>query len=532
MKSCFFSKEKLTSSIAIIIYLMVLSFVIHMVTGWIYGIFRDEFYYVSMSHHLDFGYVDITPIAVYIMALSRWLFGTSIYAIHVFPAIAGSFVIFFGGMIAKKMGGGRFAQVLTAIAVMAASMYISFASFFSYDVFDQLMSAVVIYLLIKILKDEGTYKTWILLGFMAGIGIMVKITMGVFLVSLVFGLLMTRARKHLANKWLWIAGAIALACFVPYAVWQAQRDFPFLHYLGNYVQYRSTHATVWELFVYELLVMNPVSIILWLGGLVLLFTKKGRTFRPFAWAFIFYFAVAVIFAIKYYALAGVFLPLLAYGAVWYERGYRRIRQPEEEGQRPDDNKFWNTPRIIYVAAMVVTALIVYPNNTPLLPVKDYIAYNNITGFGTSVKSEDTVLATLPQHFADRFGWEEFGQAVSATYHSLPEAEQKDCRIFCGNYGEAGAVDYYSDKYGLPGAISGHLSYYYWGYDGYNGKCLIIAGYTGDIYEYLRQRFGQVTIAQTFHADYIMPYENDTPIYICRDLKIPVDEMWKQIQSFG
>lgn len=517
MKS-YLSKEKLTSGTTIIIYLMVLNFIIHMVTGWAYGIFRDEFYYVSMSNHLDFGYVDITPIAVYIMALSRFLFGTSIYAMHVFPAIAGSFVILFGALIARKMGGGRFAQVLTAIAIMAASMYISFAGFFSYDVFDQLISAIVIYVLSKILKDEGTYKTWILLGFMAGIGIMVKITMGVFLVSLVFGLLMTRARKHLANKWLWIAGAIALACFVPYAVWQAQRDFPFLQYLGNYTQNRSTHATPLELFGYELLVMNPVSVVLWLGGLVLLFTKKGRTFRPFAWAFIFYFTVAVLLAIKYYALAGVFLPLLANGAVWFERGYRRIRQPEEEGvQRPEDKNFWAVPRIILVSMIVVTALFVYPTNTPVLPVNDFIAYNNITGFGSSVKSEDTKLATLPQHFADRFSWEELAQAVSDTYHSLPESEQKDCRIFCSNYGEAGAIDYYSEKYNLPGAISGHLSYYYWGYDGYNGKCLIIVGYHADAYDYLKKYFGQVTIAQTFHADYIMPYENDNPIFICKNL---------------
>ncbi len=531
MKSRFFTKEKLTGPAAIIIYLMVLNFVIHMVTGWMYGFFRDEFYYLSMSDHLDFGYVDITPIAVYIMALTKLLFGSSVFAIHVFPAVAGSFVILFGSLIAKKMGGGRFAQILAAIAVMSASMYISFAGSFSYDVFDQLMSAVVIYLLVKILKDEGTNKTWILLGFMAGIGIMVKITMGVLLVSLVFGLLMTRARRFLANKWLWVAGAIALACFMPYAVWQAQRDFPFLNYLGNYVQYRSTHATAWELFIYEVLVMNPVSIVLWLGGLLLLFTKKGRVFRPFAWAFIFYFAVAVIFAIKYYALAGVFLPLLAYGAVWFERGYKRIRQPEEEN-RENDKKIWNGSRAIYAASMVIVALMVYPSNTPVLPVQDYIAYNSITGFGTSVKSEDTKLAALPQHFADRFGWEEFAVAVSDVYHSLPEQERKECRIFCGNYGEAGAIDYYSDKYGLPGAISGHLSYYYWGYDDYNGKCLIVAGYNGDIYDYLRQHFGKVTLAKIFHADYIMPYENDTPIFICRDLKIPVDEMWKQIQSFG
>lgn len=529
----YLTREKLTGRTAIIIYLMVLNFIIHMVTGWAYGIFRDEYYFIAMSNHLDFGYVDITPVAVYLMALTRFLFGDSIYAMHVLPAVAGSFVILFGGLIARKMGGGRFAQVLTAIAVMAASMYISFAGSFSYDVFDQLMSAVVIYLLVRILRDEGTPKTWVLLGFMAGIGIMVKITMGVLLVSLVFGLLMTRARKHFANKWIWIAGAIALACFVPYAVWQVQRDFPFLHYLGNYVQYRSTHATVWELFVYELLVMNPVSAILWLGGLVLLFTKKGRVFRPFAWSFFFYFTAAVIFAIKYYALAGVFLPLLAYGAVWFERGYKRVRQPEEEGALwPDGTKFWTVPRAVLVSIMVVSALLVYPTNVPVLPVKDYIAYNSVTGFGTSVKSEDTKLAALPQHFADRLGWEELAQAVSDTYRSLPEPERKECRIFCGNYGEAGAIDYYSEKYGLPGAISGHLSYYYWGYDGYNGKCLIIVGYPADAYDFLRQHFKQVTVARTFHADYIMPYENDNPIFICRDLNIPVDEMWKKLQSFG
>lgn len=534
MKNRIFTKENLTGGTAIIIYLMVLNFIIHMVTGWQYGIFRDEFYYTSMSQHLDFGYVDITPVSVYIMALTRLLFGTSIYAIHVFPALAGCFVMLLGGLITRKMGGGRFAQVLTALAVMTAPMYISFAGFFSYDVFDQLMSAIVIFLLVKILKGEGTYKTWIILGCMAGIGIMVKITMGVFLVAMVVGLLLTRARKHLANKWFWIAAAIALACFIPYAIWQAERGFPFLHYLGNYTQNRSTHATPWELFFYELLVMNPVSILLWLGGLVLLFTKRGRAYRPFAWAFIFYFVVAVVFAIKYYALAGVFLALTAYGAVCYERGYKRGQildvpekvLPPSEGKKPS-----RMPRVIYIVIMCLVGIMIFPVSVPVLPVKTFIAYNNATGFAGSVKSEDTALASLPQHFADRFGWEEFVQAVSDVYHGLPDAEQKDCRIFCGNYGEAGAVDYYAEKYGLPGAISGHLSYFYWGYDGFNGKCLIVAGYGYDR-DFLQTLFKEVTVAKVYHADYVMPYENDTPIFICRDAKLPLDELWKKIQSFG
>lgn len=530
----FFTKANLTGATAILIFLMVLNFVLHMLTGWQYGVFRDEFYYISMSQHLDLGYVDITPIAVYIMALTRVLFGTSVFALHVFPALASSFTLLFAGLTARKMGGGKFAQVLTAVAVMAAPMYMSVVGYFSYDVFDQLMSAIVVFMLVKILKEEATYKTWILFGFMVGIGIMVKITFGIMAVAFIVGLLLTRKRKLLAGKWPWIAAAIALACFVPYAIWQAERGFPFLHYLANYAVNRSTHPMPWDLFIYEVMVMNPVAIILWLGGFVFLFTKRGRTFRPFAWAFIFYFAVAVILAIKYYALAGVLLPLTAYGAICFERGYskKQILGEVEPAEPAVKKRPSRTPRVVYIVWLCLVGLFIAPASVAVLPVKDYIAYNNTFHLNETVKTEDTKLALLPQHFADRFGWEEFAQAVSQVYHALPEEDRKDCAIFAGNYGEAGALGYYAQKYDIPTAISTHLSFYYWGYGGYDGKCVIVAGYLGGMKDSLEQAFTEVTPVTVFHNDYVMPYENDTPIYVCKGLKIPLDELWKSIQSFG
>ena len=38
-----------------------------------------------------------------------------------------------------------------------------------------------------------------------------------------------------------------------------------------------------------------------------------------------------------------------------------------------------------------------------------------------------------------------------------------------NYGEAGAIDYFAKRYGLPKAISGHNQYGYWGPRGYTGE---------------------------------------------------------------
>lgn len=96
------------------------------------------------------------------------------------------------------------------------------------------------------------------------------------------------------------------------------------------------------------------------------------------------------------------------------------------------------------------------------------------------------------------------------------------------YNEAGAINYYSSKYDLPQAISGHLSHYYWGYGDYNGKCLIIVGLRGSNISNLEFTFESVTAAKGPHTKY--SNDNDIPIYTCKGLKMPVDEFWKSMRS--
>ena len=42
---------------------------LHLATGWRYGLFRDEFYYLACANHLDWGYVDHPPLSVVVPAI-------------------------------------------------------------------------------------------------------------------------------------------------------------------------------------------------------------------------------------------------------------------------------------------------------------------------------------------------------------------------------------------------------------------------------------------------------------------------------
>jgi phosphorylcholine metabolism protein LicD len=45
------------------------------------------------------------------------------------------------------------------------------------------------------------------------------------------------------------------------------------------------------------------------------------------------------------------------------------------------------------------------------------------------------------------------------------------------------------------------------------------------------RFESVTVADTVRSEYAMPYENNLAIYICRNLKMPLKELWPQLKHY-
>ena len=121
-----FSRQFLLSDIAILIYLALFKLLIHVFTNMAggYGYFRDEFYYIACSEHLDLGYVDQPPLSIFILAISRWILGDSLVALRFLPAVAGALMVFLTGLMVRELGGGRFAQSLAALAVIVAPTYL------------------------------------------------------------------------------------------------------------------------------------------------------------------------------------------------------------------------------------------------------------------------------------------------------------------------------------------------------------------------------------------------------------------------
>jgi hypothetical protein len=508
-----FSRQNLLSATAILVYLALFKLLLHFWAASQYGYFRDELYYIAASQHLDLGYVDFPPFIAVITALTRWTLGDSLLALHTFPALTGVLILLLAGFMARELGGGRFAQGLAALAVLVAPTFLGSQSLLTMDPFDQLFWVLAAYIVLLILKREDP-RLWLLFGLVAGIGLLTKVTMAYFGLALVIGLLLTPNRRYLLSKWLWLGGLTALVLFSPYIVWQVLHGWPTLEFWRTYAVGKTYPVTPLEFLSQQILTMQPLTLPLWLAGLVYYFFGGGKKYRPLGWIYVILYGVFTIQQAKNYFLAATYPMLFAGGAVLAEQFIQKRK--------------WPALQPACASLLLVGGMATAPLAMPLLPVETFIAYSQAFGGAAEVRQERLAIAQLPQHFADRFGWETLVASVAKVYAGLPPKEQAVACILTANYGEASAIDFFGGAYYLPKAISGHNSYFIWGPDGCTGEVIITVGLRQ---EDLASSFDEVTPAGVSQCQYCMPYENNLPIYVGRGLKMDIREVWPQAKHY-
>lgn len=183
-------------------------------------------------------------------------------------------------------------------------------------------------------------------------------------------------------------------------------------------------------------------------------------------------------------------------------------------------------RFAYPAVMVLGGALLAPIAIPVLPAETYIRYTGALHL-QQPRIETSKLGPLPQIYADQFGWPEMVAAVAGVYNGLPPDVRAKTAIFAQNYGQAGAVDLFGPRYGLPPAISGHQSYFLWGPRSYTGESVIVMD--GEQRE-LESRFAEVHKVASVYHPYSMPYEH-FDIFYCRGLKRPLSEIWPQVKRW-
>lgn len=516
MKSRIFSIERLSSDIAIISYLAAFKLVIHFLTNGEYGYFRDELYFLACGEHLDWGYVDHPPLVAVTARASRWLLGDSLFAIRFFPALAGALKVLLTGLFARELGGGRFAQVLAAITAIIAPVYLGIDTLLSMNAFEPLFWTACAYIVLLILKG-GSQQLWLLFGLIAGVGLLNKHSMIFFGAGIVTGLLVTPARRVFLSKWIYLGGLIAFVVFLPNLIWQVTHDWPTLELLRNVANSnKNVTLSPAEFILQQILIMHPLTFPVWLAGLYFyLVSSAGKPYRAFGWSYIATLVLFIALKGKNYYLAPIYPVLLAPGAVFIE-GFIRER-----------NLKWLKPAFttLLIIGGIITALLALP----ALSVENYLKYSRMLGMPEGgIKTETGHRGKLPQNFGDMFGWEEMTATVARVYNSLPPEDQARCAIFGQNYGEAGAIDFFGPRYNLPKAISAHQNYYLWGPRDYTGEVMIVLG---DKVERLKELFNQVEQKETIKCDYCMPYESNLPVFLCRDMKMPIKELWPMIKKW-
>jgi dolichyl-phosphate-mannose-protein mannosyltransferase len=484
--------------------------VLHLLLAGRYGYFRDELYFLDCGRHLAFGYVDHAPLIALVSRAALEL-GGSLLALRTFPAVAGAMLVALAVLIAWRLGGGTFAQAVAGVAVIAAPVYQAVHGLLSMNAFEPVFWMGAMYVLIRIIQT-GDGRRWIVVGLLLGLGLENKHSTAFFGLALAVALVLSPQRQALRTRWPWMAAALALAIFLPNLVWQLQNGFPTLEGLANV---RRTGKNVVlgpvEFVGQQILMLHPVLLPLWLGGLAWLFAGARGRHRLLGWTFVVFFAVLFVLKGKNYYLAPIYPLLLAAGGVALEGMVGRRR--------------W--PTIAVLATIVFASLVTAPLALPVLSPERYFAYEKALGFAPP-KTEVGHRGPLPQHFGDRFGWPELVAEVARIYHALPAEDRARAAVFANNYGEAGAVNLFGPRYGLPPAISAHQTHFLWGPRGNTGAVLIVLQ---DDRETLERLCASVEQAGAHAHPWGMAEENN-PIFVCRGLTPPLPELWPRLKKWN
>lgn len=495
----------------VVLALAALKLVLHVAVNlWTpYGVHRDEFLYMAMGERLRLWSMDFPPLIALVSLLHRGLFGDSLVAVRLVPALAGAALVVLAAVIAREMGGGRFAQGLAALAVLTSPLFLRAANLFQPVVLDQLWWTLGLLALVALCRT-GSPGAWIAFGAACGLGLLTKFSILFFGLAVLLAVLATPHRRALRTPWPWAALVTVLLLGAPSIAGQLRLGFPVAGQMSDLQESQLARVGPAE-FVTGQLLLGPAFLLALAGAAALLATRWMRPFRLVGWSCVFAFAILLLLRGKPYYVGPVYPALFAAGAVQLEQLSGRVAGPAAR---------WGA-----AALLLAYGLLVLPMGVPVLAPARMAAYTARLGASEANRTNTGEVERLPQDYADMLGWPEQVAAVARVFHALPPEKRERATVFAGNYGEAGAIDFYGPRLGLPPAVSAAGTYWFFGPGERPGDVLVAIGVPE---EDLRRAFRTVAPAGRVAHPWAVEEERDLVVYVAEGPRRTLREVWPEL----
>jgi len=475
----------------------------HLATNGRYGFHRDEFQFLSDARHLDWGFVAYPPLTPFLEHIGLGLFGLSLVGLRLFSVLAQAAALVVTGLMARELGGRRLAQGAAVLSVALSPLPLFEGTEFQYSSFDYLWWVLIAYFTIRLLRTENP-RWWLAIGAAIGLGLMTKYSVVFFIAGLLAGLVLTRARRYLVNRWFWAGVAVALLLFLPNLLWLVRHDFISYHFLQHIHARDVEEGRANHFFLDQALIcVNLFAVPLCLAGLAA-FLASAR-YRMLAWMFLLPLALFAIARGRGYYMAAAYPMLMAMGAATAER---RLASLPALARRSVLGVYFTG--LALCGAYICALILPIASSGPL---REFALKRN-------------------GDLREEFGWNQLVQTVAAIRDSLPADQQSSVGVLVGNYGEQGAIEMLGPAYHLPPPISLTNSAWLRGYPTPQPTTLIVVGHSK---EWVEETFTGCRVAgHNGNWEGIRNEESEyrTDIFVCGPLRLPWPEFWRKNQAFG
>ncbi len=494
-----------TSPWLLLVLLGLLNLLLHLVTNGLWGFHRDELLYLALGRHLDWGFWSNPPLIGFFGWLAHLAPEASPWAVRLIPALVSTAMVMLTGLMAREMGGGR-AAVVMACLCMLLSAFLRVGLLFQPVVFDVFFWTLYAFLILRYLNTEQPRWLWAL-GLAIGLGLLNKYSVAVFVFGVLLVLPFTPQRRLFTQKTFYGSVLLALVVFLPNLLWQARHGFPVLHHMQELHDTQLVHVRPLNFLLDQLFFHFPVAVV-WVLGLVFLFSKHGKPSRLLGWIFAAVILLFLVLGGKSYYTLGLYPMLFAGGACWLEVHARRWIQ------------------VIVFAVGTIAAALLSPFMIPYLPVPAMVAYGHAfvetTGIDAPLRWEDGNVYPLPQDYADMLGWEELAHLVEKAYLAAPDPGRT--LVYCENYGHAGAATHFLQKEGLPEPVSFSDSFRLWAPRRLPPDANTLIYVNDELGEDIKALFSDIERIGSVQTPYAR--EQGTAVYLCRNPRTSLPDFWR------